>query len=565
MGFSTVRPPVQRRASTALILALATALALAGCGGLPTSGSVTAGSQVNDDVELDIGFAPQGPVPGAAPVEIMQDFILAATNPQNDFAVARQFLASTFASEWNPDEVVLIRSGSSSTTILSETAIDYSFATTASVGSDGRYLEVSEAETARRSFTFVQENQEWRIDSAPAGIVLSVDSFDKVFTQRALYFFDPSYQFLVPDLRWFANRPSVNVRVTSSLLEGPASWLGQGVLISEFPEGTTLGDELVSIDSGIASVDLSEQARGTSNLQRDRMRQQLSASFGNVASVVMSINGVPLSVPDAASGAAVINPTVEPLLLVGRSGRFGFISNDVIAPVTDLTGPLLAADPLAATLARGKAAAAVLGTGGVFVVRAGADAPLLVDDREGLVAPSIDASGFIWSAPASRASAMVTFDLGGGAHPVSTGLPADARLVSLDVSRDGTRVLLYLSTPSGPQLVVAGVLRQDLIPVALGELVFLPISQGSPLDAAWVDDHTIVTLSSLDERARVTAYAIGGPRLELGSLESGRMITGGNGGLDGLRVLAADGDVFRSRGTGWQETGITVDFLGTQQ
>jgi len=553
------------RPFSALVFALTSALALAACGGLPTSGGVVAGSHINDEVELDIGFAPQGPVPGSAPVDIMQDFILAATNPQNDFAIARQFLASSFVSDWNPDEVVLIRTGSPSTTFVSETAIDYSFPTTASVGPDGRYLEVAEAETARRSFTFVQEAGEWRIDSAPPGIVLSADSFDRVFTQRALYFFDPSYQFLVPDIRWFPNRPGVNVRVAALLLQGPASWLSQGVLISEFPEGTTLGDDLVSIDSGIAAVDLSEQARETSAEQRDRMRQQLSASLGNVASVVLSINGAPLAVPDTSAGAAVVNPTVEPLLLVGSDNQFGFVSNNEIAPVTGVSSLVIDADARAVTLARGKSAAAVLGAGGVFVARSGANQPLLVDRRAGLVVPSIDASGFVWSAPESRASEVVAFDLDGGVHPVSTGLPADARLVSLDVSRDGTRVIMYLSTPSGPQLVVAGVVRQDLIPMALGELVFLPIGQGTPVDAAWVDDHTIVTLSVIDDLTSVTAYGLGGPHSDLGSLEGGRSITGGNGGLDGVRVLATDGDVFRSRGSGWQETGISAEFIGTQQ
>ncbi|MGV8970196.1 MAG: LpqB family beta-propeller domain-containing protein [Microbacteriaceae bacterium] len=565
----TCHPGAQARVFCAYLRVSAAAigltLVLAACGGLPTAGSVNSGSQINDNVQLDIGFAPQGPVPGAAPVEIMQDFILAATNPQSDYAVARQFLASTFSAEWNPDEVVLIRSGNPSTTIVSETAIDYSFPTKASVGSNGRYLEAVDAETARQSFTFVQEQGEWRIASAPPGIVLSTDSFGKVFTQRALYFFDPTYQYLVPDVRWFPNRPGVNVRVAASLLEGPASWLGQGVLISEFPEGTTLGDELVTIESGIGSVDLSQEARDTSGIQRERMRQQLSASLGSVASVVMSINGAPLPVADSTTSAAVTNPTVEPLLLVGRDGQFGFVANDEIAPIDGLSVAVTKSEPLGATLSRGKSAAAVLGARGVFVVRSGSEAPTLLDSRAGLIAPSIDGSGFIWSAPAARATALVTFDLDGGIHPVSTGLADDARLVSVDVSRDGTRILLYLSTPSGPQLVVAGVIRQDFVPVSLGELVFLPVGQGVPVDAAWVDDHTIATLSDLNGSTEVKAFVVGGPQSELGTLEGGRTITGGNGGVDGVRVLDDDGNVLRSRGAGWQETGITAEFVATQQ
>ena len=43
-------------------------------------------------------------------------------------------------------------------------------------------------------------------------------------------------------------------------------------------------------------------------------------------------------------------------------------------------------------------------------------------------------------------------------------------------------------------------------------------------------------------------------------------ITGGNGGADGIRVLAANGIIWQPRGSGgWVSTGLTATFLGTRQ
>lgn len=540
-------------------------LALTACAGLPTNSDVSVGPQINDSVQIDLGFAPQGPAEDAQPAEIMQDFVLAATNPQNDFAIARLFLAHDFSQQWDPNEIVLIRSGVAETTEITETSLSYSFTTTASVDAAGRYFQVAETETATRTFTFVEEAGQWRISDAPPGIVLSEDSFGKVFTQRALYFFDPTFQFLVPDLRWYPNRAGINIRVVSSLLTGPASWLGQGVVISEFPEGTGLGDGLVEVASGVATVDLTEQAREATRIQRERMRQQLSASLGSVASVVVTIAGIPIDIPQVGAGGAVTNPAVEPLLLVRLDNEFGYVANDEVSSIPQLSAQILSVNAVSVTIDRGKSAAAVLGTSGVYAVRAGANAPVLVDSRPGLIAPSIDTSGFIWSVPGTNGAAIRTYELDGTVHEVVSELPAKSQVVSMDVSRDGTRLLMYLSTPNGPQLIVAGIIRQDLVPIALGELLRFPLNRGLPIDAAWVDDRTIVTVADTDGRSVVTAHQIGGPRMAIGELTDSVAIVGGNGGTDGIRVTDSEGQIFRSRGTTWQQTGIIATFIATQQ
>ncbi len=119
----------------------------------------------------------------------------------------------------------------------------------------------------------------------------------------------------------------------------------------------------------------------------------------------------------------------------------------------------------------------------------------------------------------------------------------------------------------GARLIVAGIIRQDNVPVSLGAPLELAVGTGTPLDATWVDDRTVATISADGEAsALVTAFTIGGPSLSLGRVDGARTISGGNGGTDGLRVLAADGSIWRPRGSeGWVATDITASFLGTKQ
>jgi len=555
-----------RSRSAALVAVVVTGMLLAGCGGIPTGGGPVAGELVDDEVEVEIGFAPQGPREGATQEEIVQDFVRAATNPQGKYDVAKQFLTEEFRSEWDPDEIVLVRSSAGSSTKVSETEIEYEFTTSAIVDADGRYKESNGSSTLE--YQLVKVGEEWRISLAPPGIVLSDGQLDDVFRQYALYYFDPSYKYLVPDVRWFPNQSSVGSKVVAALLVGQASWLGNGVLLSAFPAGTGLGPDLVTISSGVASVDLTEEVRSASNTDRDRMRQQLLASLSslaNVSSVVITVDGTPLSVPDIDTVGAISSPEVEALPLVRVDDAFGYSSNGDIATIPGISERIIAIAGKAATIARGGKRAAVLGDGGVYAVGADDAEPLRVDRRPGLVPPSIDNSGYIWSVQRSNASGLRAIDFEGAAHNIASSLPAGARVVSIDVSRDGARILLYLTTTGGPRLAVAGILRQDSVPTGLSELQYLPVDAGVPIDATWVDNRTVATLARSGAETSVTAWTIGGPSESLGELPGGVSIVGGVEGTDGLRVLTRDGQVFQPRGSSWQLTDVVASFIATQQ
>lgn len=561
------------RVAAVLAGALTAAVLLAGCVGIPMSGSVVAGGEINEDVDLPVGFAPEGPREGATQQEILLDFIQAATSPQNDYFVARSFLAEDIRAKWNPDARVTIRSSGSAPTTVSESELDYTVTTSARIDEDGRYFEDDELSSQTLEFGFVKQDGEWRISQVEDGVVLSEDNFDVVFSSNALYFFDPSYTYLVPDVRWFPNSSRIADRISAALVKGQADWLAQGVLVSEFPSGTTLGAEGVSVSAGVATVDLSGEARDASNAQRVRMKQQLVASLADVRTVsrvVITVSGVPLPVNDSGATRPDTQPSVDPNPLARIEDAFGFVSGTTVEPLkqTQLADGVVQINARAAVLGRGGATIAARAGNGVYIIRASGDAPVRVDTRSGLTDPAIDGLGFVWSAQAKSTSTITTYSLNGTEHPLDTSaLPSqDARIVSMDISRDGSRILLYLSVNGAPRLIVAGIIRtEDNVPDRLGEFVELPIDNLTPIDATWVSGSVVATLSRSGADAIVTSVDIGGPSTVLGRVAGGTTIAGGNGGTDGIRVLTSDGALFKPRGNGWQQTGINASFLATQQ
>ena len=558
-----------RRTLAGFIALAVSATLLAGCGGIPTSSDPIAGPEIDGDVELPIGLAPRGPEDGETQEELVVNFLNAAADPQSDFALSRKFLSADFADEWEPDAFTQIRSGAGVPSTVSATTIGYSFRTSAFVDADGRYEEVRDSDTVSLEFSFVKEGEEWRISSAPDGIVLAEDQFPVVYRELPIYFFEPGFEYLVPDLRWFPNRADIAFRVVSSLLAGPSSWYGNGVLVNEFPQGTAIGEGRVTVDTGVATVDLSEEVELAEGQKRERMRQQLTSSLstlGSVTTVAITVEGAPLTIPDSGAVAATNALQVNPLPLVRSEDRFGFFSSDRVATIDRISNKVISVDARDATLARGGSAAAVLGEGGVWSVRANSPKPVLIDARPGLAAPTIDTQGFIWSVPEADARSLRVTRLDGTRLDFATTLPSDAKVESIGISRDGSRLMLYVATPGGPRLMLAGIIRQGTDPISLGEIKDLPIGMGAPIDAAWINDRAIATLSGPATSPTVDIWTIGGPSESLGQVADGAAIVGGNGGIDGVRVLTDESELFSPRGNSWTRVrGLTASFVATQQ
>ena len=552
----------------AVAVAISLLAALAGCAGIPDSGSVQQGDPITSDVvDSDVVYTPNGPSVGSSQEQLLNGFLAAGTGPQNDYAVARQFLSTGFADGWNPRDSVMVRPGTGTTTRVSDTRLDYTFVDSATVDDTGRYTPATSSVPTTLGYRFVQEDGQWRISDAPDGIVLTPATFQSVFRSHAIYFYDPTFTYLVPDERWFLARSSTSTRIASAVLAGPSSWL-QGAVVSAFPDGTRLSLTAITVDDGTARVDLTADALGADPTARARMQAQLLASFSSVAAITaveLSVESTALDVPELGQDSPLRDPTVDARPLVVADGVLGFASRSAVSELAGLSPTVTDLGATALELSGDQTRAAVATPEGAVLVRADGSSRLL-DARPGLAPPSLDDRGYVWSVRESDPGDLLVIGGDGVVHAVSSSLPDGADVVTLRVSRDGSRVLALLDDDGDARLTVAAVVRDaEGVPTALGPALELATATGVPVDATWADQSSVAVLTRAGDEPQVTVSEVGGPATSRGRPPGDpESIVGGNG-VGRLQVRTADGMVLEPRGSSWQDSGIRADLLATQR
>ncbi len=537
---------------------------LAGCASIPTSGTVQSAAIEVDRDDPSSTSLPEGPQTGQGTEDLLRGFIRAGRGPQNNYQIAHEFLAP--GTSWNGADRVLVTTSQIQPDVVDDDTVALTLTIVAEVDAAGRYVELPTPTTQTLEYDFTVVDGEWRIVDPPAGTVLSRNGFSVTFDEYPLYFFDPSYGFLVPDVRWFPQRNTRTIanRIVTELLAGPTPWLGSGVLLSAFPVGVT-GRAEPSDVSGV-DVDLSSGVRAESPTAQLRMIQQLRASLRSITTVSESDIVITAEGLSLAPAAEEVVPDSRYLVragevIGGRDGAFGVLAADRVLPLPEFEGIPDELGPVAASLSRDRSALAVLGTRGVSLVTSAG--PQIVDDRAGLIAPTIDPFGFVWSVPAGSPAGLQAMGEDGIPHPLD--IAADGTVRAIELSRDGSRLLVALDTATGPRLLVIGVLRDaELAPVQL-HTPFELRSPGTALDIAWVDGERIAVLVDAETGPSVQVLVLGGPTTPLGSVDDGTAIVGGNG-EDGLRVLTSEGVVLRFTSVGnWAPTTLLASFLATQQ
>lgn len=542
------------------------ALVLSGCTGIPRSGGVRPGQNVEPGDSPAPVFLPSGPRAGASPESILLGFIDAASSPENKYAVAREFLTPRFSSTWNPDAGVTIDAGTGrSTAEIDEQTMQFSVNPLAEINSSGEYHDVESSSPVPLRYRFAQVGGQWRISDAPNGIVIDESTFADVFGAQELYFYDTGFQYLVPDLRWFPRGAAAPTRIVKSLLAGPSPWL-DGAVTTAFPEGTELTADSVQVVARDAKVDLNSEALNADRLTMQRMEEQLTRSLPSGLTVTISVNQNTQEVAGPESGGAIVNPRVDARPLILRDGEFGFLgaTGERLSPIAGISDTVVALSPTAVAVAPGQAAAAVLAAGGVYGMRVGEAAELL-DPRQGLIPPSIDTFGYVWSVPRARPTELFAYDTAGKGIAVPTPW-ADATAVrSLKVSRDGTRLIAQLDSSEGSRFVVAAISRVEGAPTRIGEPQSLSTGSGTALDATWIDELTVAALSVREgEQETITLSQVGGLDTQIESAPGARAITGGNAARD-IHILTSAGALQIQRGVGWQERIGAVVLVATQQ
>src|SRR5699024_435978 len=206
-------------------------------------------------------------------------FILAATGIQGDFSTARQFLTESAAQQWDPYAQTTIYTGRPIVDATSDTEYTVELVTMGSLDDAGVLELADDGSTRNHEFSLTQVDGQWRIDQLPDGINLDAAQFRALFNTQTLYFYDPTYTYAVPDVRWMLNTEDQTSTLVTALLGGPADYL-EGAVVTAFPAGAELYRDTVPVSSGIAQVDFTDETlRGMSELARHRMYQQLELTL----------------------------------------------------------------------------------------------------------------------------------------------------------------------------------------------------------------------------------------------------------------------------------------------
>lgn len=559
------------RGTLALLLALC-AVVVSGCAGFPTSGPPEYGLQNGGtgNGSQNVQFIPNRPQPGATPEQIVEGFVDAGSGPgvTGDWAVAREFLAPSFRETWRPEAGVIVDERAERDYVATgEGVVDFASEVVATVDDKGAY---ERADLSPGNWTFRLEQQadgEWRITEAPEGIWLDAEQFPTVFHRYPLMYFDPSKRYLVPDVRWFPVTKAAGSITDALVNKPPSEWLA-GSVFTAFPDGVTAVPAVPVDADGVADVALSEEMLAADSTAQNRMLTQLEESLrpAGVTEVVMTVNSAPLD----AEPVAVRSTRVPAAPLVLTEQGFGFLTGDEIDKIPGLSAAVEANAPVSVQVgAQRDLAAAKLATGAVVRLNSAGTEPEPFDTRAGLIDPVIDDSGAVWSVPQDEPSALRALLPGGDVVEIADAWSEAAAIAGMALSRDGTRIAAVVSAGGRTVLWVAGVVREDDVPVRLGTPMPLAVVGGAlvgvtDIGVTWIDDVTVGVLSGGDTESHVVEQLVGGPTSASTAAPAMASIAGGNG-ISSLRLRADDGTLYVKRGTAWQPTATGILVLATQQ
>lgn len=491
-------------------------LVLAGCSNVPnlsvarvpTTGPIEQGPQLGTSADGQfIRVIARPPREGMTRTQVVQGFLDASASFDGDHAVARQFLTVDASSRWDPGAGVSVYEGLPA---LNQAPARVTLRATQSgeILTNGRYEVSSPGTELVKRFEMTRVNGEWRISDVPQGLVLSNADIDRAFRAYSIYYFNPSFDTLVPDARLIpvfgAGRATTLVKL---LLGGPNSWLEPAVRTA-FPDGITL--ESVPVDGGVALVDLPSAVRLADEQVQRAMSQQLVwtlRQLPDVAAVQIAAGGAPLDVPGVANPQPRDAwPGVDPGGVV--PGTSGFINQEfgVVRLTPERSRPAFTAvgrsDETLVDFAVSRNSQELAGIdvqGRIWRTDAAAGAELsAIEGVSGATGIAFDQSAAIWAVIPDRGLSAILPD--DSIAPVLVlGLDSSEELIAALPSRDGTRVALTLRSGAGTILRIGRILRSA--PGAPTEVVIsAPIRVEARLtevlDVAWAGSNTLLVLGS---------------------------------------------------------------------
>lgn len=535
------------------LLALALVMALTGCASLPIAGPVRIGPDLVPTTDGDsFYYSPSSPFDGASQTEILNGFIAAGTGPQNDYAVAREYLSESIRSSWNPNQEVLIQRSSPQVVISDQDTAELVVDVAATVDADGKY-QVTPLGTGRvLEFSFVQENAEWRLSAVPDATVLIRPVFDVVFSGYSVFFLDRQKRFLVPELRWFPATPATGTRLANALLGGPSSWLKPAV-VSAIPTGTRLSIDAVTVENGVALVDLTARALVASRSDRSLMKSQLEATLSqltNVSQVAISIERAMQEIVDSDNETGELG--VRSLAVVGEEGLELLASSQESAFET---GKNFFEQSEFSEIALSGQSGWIATLTDIGVLRTKGDRPGAdveqIDTRAAIAGIEFDSQEYLWSMSRVIDSEIIATAPSLEQSIVSATWLNGQSVRAFAIAPGGSKIAMLVQGPSRTRVLVSAVVRNLTgTPIELAEPIEVAAELADPSSISWIDQITVATVNTASGSTSALLSTIGGTSRQIPALPGTRKIVAA-GTSSQLYLLTETGELFSYRGSAW--------------
>jgi hypothetical protein len=537
------------------LIAIALVATLTGCATLPVSGPVRIGPDLATPADGNsFYYSPSSPVDGSTASEILSGFISAGTAPQNDYAIAREFLDESIRATWNPNQELLIQRTTPKITLTDTGSAFVEVEVAARIDANGRYETLPGGSTRVLEYGFTEQSGQFRIISAPDVTMVIRPVFDVVFKSYSIYFLDKSKKNLVPELRWFPSNPATGTKLVNALLAGPSSWLEPAVT-SAIPTGTVLSTDAVTVQQEIALVDLSARALVAGLSDRSLMKAQLVATLSQlptITEVAISIERSAQDIPDSQVEPAITGSGT--LLAVGDSGLEALSgpSPDTFSQGLSFFGSRTVSKLAASKTGDKLAALTESGVSETGLAAPGSSVEL-VDSRSSLAGLDYDMQANLWLAAGSQVSV--------NGLPLQASWLAGQTILDFALSPEGSRVALVASGGGGNQVLVSAVIRNESgIPFQLASPIAIASEIDNPVRLSWFDAVTVAIANDEPEPSSIALISIGGTtRLIQGVFGLSSLVALGDG--TNLYALKDSGELLVYRGSLWRSLGSSISAI----
>ncbi len=491
-------------------------LLLSGCG-LPVIGGAQRGAGVPERSRpAGIKVIPPGPQQGASAEDLVRGFLSAQASPDDDHAVAREFLIDPAA--WDDDAFVVVYAAGSVTVRADPEqpdAVALNLQPTARIEADGAYrlAPADRLPPAERFRVARRPDGQLRLAEVPVGLRIEQANLSRSYLPREVFFLGRATLGMAT-ARLVADRVFLPVTVdparalVQALLGGASDPLDRAVQ-SAAPAGTTLRGLQVT-DDGQVTVDLSRQVAGLSLRDRQRLSAQLVWTLRDSSGVRVLVEGAPLEVGATDAVQTVADWDEYDPDGVRDGARLLYVQDRQLRSLDELPGggeALSGAVPVdegALDLAEVQVGVLTQNPEGPDQVRIGPllgrlGEPALTRDRlsslswgsgdRGLWVLEHGSRPRVWVLPAAGAPA--------GAEPIAVDYPVPAGagpLSRLEVSRDGARIALVFGDGALRRLYV-GQVEPTPAGLAVDEVVAVAPQLVDVTDVVWETRTSLVVLA----------------------------------------------------------------------